>query len=371
MLTGYKIDGEEIEVDNFLENYSDQSSNLFTSAGYKVNGSPLRANKYITGKNQIPCLGDTDYFKDNTSNKGSVCYVGTSTLGSQTPDYVVSSTGTSQITLVKVTDNIYQLRLNDNTVIRQFSDVKNLKYGAKIWLWAVGGGGGGGVGGYNGVPGGGAGGGSVLFPVRVTLDTPIWFTIGSGGVGGTIDDPSPDSYRYCGKPGGNTVIGYGTISETTLIATCGGGEGGSGGTDETPFKKSEGGEVTLYANPLVEASSAYRWKGGYGGKGGYYLGGVNPEDLKGTNVEVASGIYGDYQNISKGRKIGGSWGGGSSGGGASALANGANGVASDQFIAGKDGIYGSGASGGSSRTAPGQRPPGGRGGDGVVFLWYR
>lgn len=370
MLTGYKIDGEEIEVDNFLENYSDQSSNLFTSAGYKVNGSPLRANKYI-GKNQVPCLGDTDYFKDNTSNKGSVCYVGTSTLGSTTPNRIVSSPGTSWITLVKVTDSIYQLRLDDNTILRQFSDVKNLKYGAKIWLWAAGGGGGGGVGGYHGVPGGGAGGGSVLFPVRVTLNTPIWFTVGSGGVGGTIDDPSSDSYRYCGKPGGNTVIGYGTIGGTTLIATCGGGEGGSGGTNETPVKKSKGGEVTLYSNPLVEMSSIYHWNGGYGGKGGNVTGEIYASDVTGGNVEVTNRIYGDYRNISNGRRTGGSGTGGSAGGGASALGNGANGVATGQSIAGNDGTYGSGASGGSSRTFPDKRPPGGRGGNGVVFLWYR
>lgn len=372
MLTGYKINGDEIEVDNFLKHYSDQFSNLFTSTGYKVDGSPLRANKYVAGTNQVPCLGDANYFKDSTSNEGSVCYVGTSTLGGTTPNYIVSSTGTSWITLTKGADNAYQLRLNDNTVIRQFSsDVKNLKYGAKIWLWAVGGGGGGGVGGYHGVPGGGAGGGSVLFPIRITLDNPVWFTVGAGGVGGTIDDGSSDSLRYCGKPGKPTVIGYGTIGGTDLIAECGGGEGGSGGTDETPVKKSRGGGVTLYENPYIATFSMYRWEGGYGGKGGYVLGGVSDADVTGTDVEVTGSIYGDYKNISTGRKRGGSGTGYSAGGGASALANGANGVAADKYIVGNNGSYGSGASGGSSRTFPGSRPPGGRGGDGAVFLWYR
>lgn len=240
MLTGYKINGDEIAVS--------QSYNNKTSSVFKTNGSYIQGAEYKGSTYQVRVLPDTIYYKH--TNDGGFAAYGTALYGGE-PDitlrvgdhyyklqaYYSGSTLAGYKLVYATSINIYTGEFNNSQdvgISYPITQGNVLKYGYIMGVCAVAGGGSGksvgSIGSSNTAYVGGGSGASGYFRVKIPYFGYILrIQVGSGGSAG-------------GNTGGPTIVSIGSYDGSmyvfnklvTLngggIGTWGNSSGGSGGT---------------------------------------------------------------------------------------------------------------------------------------------
>ena len=240
MLTGYKIDGDEIAIS---QSYTDKTSSVFKTKDSYIQGAEYKGSAY-----QVRVLPDHSYY-EHTLDDGFAAY-GTALYGGE-PDitlgvgdnyyklqaYYSGSTLAGYKLVYATSINIYTGEFNksqDVGISYPITQGNVLKYGYILGVCAVAGGGSGKevreIPGGGGVYVGGGSGASGYFRVKIpSISYILRITVGKGGSAG-------------GHTGGDTVISIGKKDGgmyvfnnlVTLggggIGTWGSSSGGSGGT---------------------------------------------------------------------------------------------------------------------------------------------
>lgn len=206
--------------------------------------------------------------------------------------------------------------------------------------------------------GGGAGGLRTSYPggTQLEFESGVQYTVtvGAGGNAGSPGNPGTDSEIYVNAPS--------VLFESSGGGGGGGEDGGSGGGAYGPQRPAAGsGNVPPFSPPQGNPGGRQPGPGHTGGGGGGAGASGNPNgnggdgstvNITGTPFVAAGGGGGGfYSSNPPGGGSGGSGGGAPRGGG------------------GTDGL-GGGGGGGSQAHAPQPVSPGGRGGNGIIYLRY-
>lgn len=240
MLTGYKIDGDEIAIS---KSYNNKTSSVFKTKDSYIQGAEYKGSAY-----QVRVLPDTIYYKH--TNDGGFAAYGTALYGGE-PDIILragdhyyklqayySGSTLAGYKLVYATSiNIYNGEFNNSQdvgISYPITQGNVLKYGYILGVCAVAGGGSGKkvieITGGGGIYVGGGSGASGYFRVKIpSISYILRIKVGKGGSAG-------------GNAGGDTVISIGKKDGgmyvfNNLVTLGGGGignwgssSGGSGGT---------------------------------------------------------------------------------------------------------------------------------------------
>lgn len=228
MLTGYKINNNEIVID---DNYEKISSTFF---------KPVAGNSALSiyERGQIRVLPDTKYYKVNQSNRTPFASYLTSTIGGH-PTLTLEESGTFYFKFIKENNKIkinYSKSYSGKNLVNA-TTVKSYDYyneiapqGIKMWFAICGGGGGGQKGSSQLKGGGGAAAGFFTYTFTVFDDNYMFYVnIGSGGLGQIVGSGARDA-----TDGGKSSFGIGYYDQkwefSDLMIFNGGKVNGDGGT---------------------------------------------------------------------------------------------------------------------------------------------
>lgn len=408
MLTGYKINGKEIAIE---ENISDEYK--ITVPKYKKDKQSLKGAYYISHKGMGIAFRDKSKYVDSDNKLSSLAQQGTVTKGGA-PD-------------ISLKPGEYNIHLDNNgklTVADAYYDFGNPVEYCKVWASACAGGGGG----ASSEGEGGSGSGYALFPIIIKKGNYVHVFVGDGGSGGDYgveDSPGKDGqdtvfcsgdhfdsskiFAYIERGhGGHTqgrTVGQDRAKRGDAFLFTGKIENLQAGTytgtniniicpdDYTDLTGNSNSDIQNYTNSnnnytINKTATTLVCCGGYGGDGN------NDTAANGDKIEINT----DYGNNKVDYVLAynkSSWtnrgGGGSekgsdksSGGGASAFPNsyGGNGGDADPLTInqslcnGFSGAYGGGGGSGTYKLLIGPivstfHFAGGGGGRGQVDLWYK